>query len=126
MFDFDDFHGDVPGSDGFEVFIFGNDTDRVVALGLAGMAAVGGIVGKVADLLARGTVALVAVMRIRVVAFGVDSTRESALGGANFFLAAARDVLGGAGTSTLDGGFLVARIARSVVAKGRALVFAAG
>lgn len=65
-------------------------------------------------------------MRIRVVAFRVDSTRESALGSANLFLAATRDFLGGAGTSTLDGGFLVARIARSVVAKGRALVFAAG
>lgn len=45
LFDFHDFHGDVPWSDGFEVFIFGNDADRVVALGLAGVAAVGGIVG---------------------------------------------------------------------------------
>lgn len=65
-------------------------------------------------------------MRIRVVAFGVDSTWESALGGANLFLAATRDFLGGASTSTLDGGFLVARIARSVMTERRALVFAAG
>lgn len=75
LFYFDDFHRNVPRSNGFKVFIFGNDANRVVALGLAGMLAVGGVVGKVANLLTWWTVALVAVMRICVVAFGMDPTR---------------------------------------------------
>lgn len=75
LFDFYYFHGDVPRSDGFEILIFGNDSDRVVALGLAGMLAVGGVVGKVTNLLAWWTISLVTVMRIRVVAFRMNSTR---------------------------------------------------
>lgn len=125
-FDFYDFHGDVPRSDWLEVLIFGNDADRVVALGLAGMLAVGGVVGKVTNLLAWWTISLVAVMRVRVVTFRMDSARKSALGGADLLLAATRNFLSCPGASTLDRGFLVARIARSVMAEGRALVFAAG
>lgn len=69
LLDFYYFHRNVPRSNGFEVLIFGNDADRVVALGFAGMLAVCGIVGQVTNLLAWWAVALVAVMRIRVVAF---------------------------------------------------------
>lgn len=67
LFDFYDFHGDVPRSTRLEVLIFGNDADRVVALGLAGMLAVGCVVGKVTDLLAWWTISLVTVMWVRVV-----------------------------------------------------------
>lgn len=66
LFDFYDFHRNVPRSDWFEIFIFGNDADRVVAFGLTGMLAFGGVVGKVTNLLARWTISLVAVMRVRV------------------------------------------------------------
>lgn len=69
LLDFYDFHRNVPRSNGFEVFIFGDDADRVVAFGFAGMLAVGGVVGKVTNLLAWWTISLVAVMRVRVVTF---------------------------------------------------------
>lgn len=66
LFDFYDFHWDVPRSNWFEIFIFGNDADRVVAPGFAGMLAVGGVIGKVTNLLARWTISLMAVMRVSV------------------------------------------------------------
>lgn len=69
LLDFYDFHRNVPRSNGFEVFIFGNDADRVVALGFAGMLAVGCVVGKVTNLLTCRTISLVTKMRVRVVTF---------------------------------------------------------
>lgn len=117
LLNLDDFHRNVPRTDGFKVFVFGDYADRVVALGRAGMGAVGGIVGEFTYLLARRTVALVAVVRVRVVTLGVDSTGKSAFWSADFLLAAARNLLGRARTPALDGCFLVARITRSVVAE---------
>lgn len=117
MLDLDDFHRNVPRTDGFEVFVFGDYADRIVTLGRARMRAVCGVVGEVTDLLARRTIALVAMVRVRVVTLGVDSAGESAFRSADFLLATARDFLGRAGASALDGCFLVAGVTWSMMAE---------
>lgn len=75
LFDFDNLHRNVPRSNGFEVFVFGDDPNRIVALGFARVFAFGSFVGECANLLARRTVALVAVVRVGVVTLGMNSAR---------------------------------------------------
>lgn len=126
LLDFDDFHRNVPRANRFKVLLFGDDTNRVVALGLTRMGTVGGVVGEAADLLASWTIALMAVVWVRVMTFGMDSAWETALWGANFFLTTAGDFLGCSGASALDCGLLVTGITWAVMAERGALVLAAG
>lgn len=56
----------------------------------------------------------------------MDSARKFTLRGADLLFASTRDLLSCPGASTLDCGFLVARIARAVMAERRTLVFATG
>lgn len=125
LLDFDDFHRNVPRPNRFKVLLFGDDPNRVVALGLTGMGTVGGVVDEAADLLASWTIALMAVVWVRVMTFGMDSAWETALWGANFFLTTAGDFLRCSGTSALDCGLLVAGITWAVMAERGTLVLTA-
>lgn len=69
------FQRNIPRSYGFEVLILRYNSYRIVALGPTRMLTIGSVIFQTANLLTSRTVALVAVVGIRVVTFRRDAAR---------------------------------------------------